>query len=119
MLTAQLQQTEINHLMLVSGATDSSDPQTDTHFVSKTEQRITTQQVDLIHVNHLMSLPKGQCFGLLDGGRPYKIRLPLADKADLADIPDSLQAVAEDMRTHYSSSEDWYQFTPSWVKVEA
>ena len=34
MLTTQLQQTEINHLMLVSGATDSSDPDTDTHFVS-------------------------------------------------------------------------------------
>ena len=46
MLTEQLDQTEINQLTLVSGATDSSDPGTETHFVSKTEQRITTQQVE-------------------------------------------------------------------------
>jgi hypothetical protein len=114
MLTKQLFHTEINQLMLVSGATDSSDRDTPVHFVSKTEQRITTQQVDLIQVHHLMSLPKGQCFALLDGGKPYKIRLPLADKSDFAAVPNSLQAVAQDMQAHYTSTEDWYRFTPSW-----
>jgi len=117
MLTEQLQQTEINHLMLVSGATDSSDVESEKHFVSQTEQRITTQQVDLIHPNYLMTLPKGQAFALLDGGKPRKIRLPLPDNSDFDDIPDTLQAVADEMKNRYNTSEDWYRFTPSWKEV--
>jgi len=117
MLTEQLQQTEINHLMLVSGATDSSDHESDKHFVSKTEQRITTQQVDLIHPNYVMTLPKGQAFALLDGGKPHKLRLPLPDDSDFDEIPDTLHAVADEMKNRYSTSEDWYQFTPSWQEA--
>ena len=115
MLTTQLNQTEINHLMTVSGATDSSDPDTDTHFVSRTEQRITTQQVPLIQPNQVITLPKGQCFALLDGGKPHKIRLPLADSNDFNNVPGDLTDVAESMRENYTSTEDWYQFTPSWA----
>jgi conjugative coupling factor TraD (TOL family) len=119
MLTKQFEKTEINHLMLVSGSTDSSNPHDDVHFTSNTQQRITTQQVELIHPNHLMSLPKGQCFALLDGGKPYKLRLPLSDKADFDGVPESLTAIAEDMRKRYSSNDDWYQFTPSWKDTKA
>ncbi len=114
MLTEHLYQVDVTYLMPISGFNDSSDPNTSTDFVSRSEHRIMSQQVDLVHVNHLMSLPKGQCFGLLDGGKPYKIRLPLADKADFNDLPGSLQAVAQDMQAHYNTAEDWYSFTPSW-----
>jgi len=117
MLTEHLYRVDVTYLMPISGFTDSSDPGSSTDFVSRSEHRIMTQQVDLIQVNNLTSLPKGQCFGLLDGGKPYKIRLPLADKADLAKLPGSLRAVAEDMRVHYTTSDDWYSFTPSWDKV--
>lgn len=119
MLTKRFEKTEINHLMLVSGATDSSNPHDDVHFTSNTQQRITTQQVELIHPNHVMSLPKGQCFALLDGTKPYKIRLPLSNTADFVGVPESLAAVAEDMRKNYSTSEDWYAFTPSWAEAKA
>ena len=114
MLTSELRQVEINHLMTVSGTTDSSDPDSDTHFTSRTEQRITTQQVDLIQPNDLITLPKGQAFALLDGGRPYKLRLPLADGRDFKGMPDTLTQVAQDMQARYTTSDDWYQFTPSW-----
>jgi conjugative coupling factor TraD (TOL family) len=114
MFTEQLRDVEIDHLMTVSGATDSSDIDNDMHFVSKTEQRITTQQSQLIHPNDFVSLPKGQAFALLDGGKPYKIRLPLADPADLVDLPSNLTAMSSEMRESYNSSEDWYNFTPSF-----
>ena len=114
MFTEQLREVEIDHLMTVSGATDSSDIDNDLHFISKTEQRITTQQSQLIHPNDFVSLPKGQAFALLDGGKPYKIRLPLTDPADLEDLPSNLSAMSVEMRERYNSSEDWYQYTPSF-----
>jgi len=117
MLTTQLRKTEINHLMTVSGTTDSSDPDSKTHFVSRTEGRITTQQAELIHPNNVVTLPKGQCYALLNGGRPYKLRLPLADKQDFKGMPDKLQAVAKEMGGQYATSDDWYRFTPSWSKA--
>lgn len=114
MFTEQLREVEIDHLMTVSGATDSSDIDNDLHFISKTEQRITTQQSKLIHPNDFVSLPKGQAFALLDGGKPYKIRLPLTDPTDLENLPANLSAMTLEMRESYNSSEDWYQFTPSF-----
>jgi len=117
MLTSQLRKTEINHLMTVSGTTDSSDPDSKTHFVSRTEGRITTQQAELIHPNNIITLPKGQCYALLNGGRPYKLRLPLADRLDFNGMPDKLQAVAKEMHEQYATSDDWYRFTPSWGKA--
>ncbi len=114
MLTEHLSQVDVNYLMPISGYNDSSDPNTSVDFVSRSEHRIMTQQVDLIQVHNLTSLPKGQCFALLDGGKPHKIRLPLADKTDLAELPSSLRSVAEDMQAHYTTSDDWYSFTPSW-----
>ena len=91
-------------------------PAPTTHFVSKTEQRITTQQVDLIHVNHLMSLPKGQCFA------PARWRPALQDPpapGGQGGFRRSARFPAGGGRghaAHYSTSEDWYRFTPSWVK---
>lgn len=117
MLTKHLRKVEINHLTDLSRAMDSSDPESQTHFTSGTEQRNTTQQVELIHPNDVIQLPKGQCFALLDGGRPYKIRLPLADKRDFIGFPSNLAIIADAMRERYTTSETWYHFTPSWSKA--
>lgn len=114
MLTKHLRQVEINHLLEASRATDSSDPDSETHFGSGTEQRITTQQADLIHTNDLITLPKGQAFALLHGGKPYKIRLPLSDKRDFDGMPEKLSLIAQDMQEKYSTSDDWYWFDTSW-----
>ncbi len=114
MFTEQLRDVEINHLMMESGATDSSDTDDDKHFTSTTRQRVTTQQVRLIQPNDFVTLPKGQAFALLDGGKPHKIRLPLPDSRDFADMPKGLAAMAVEMRERYQSSEDWYQYQPSF-----
>ena len=117
MLTEQLKQVEINQLTTISGSTDSSNPDNDTLFVSRTEDRATTQRVDQIHPNDLTQLPKGQAFALLDGGIPKKIRLPLPDPTDFADIPDTLAALTQDMRSAYTTSDSWYRFTPSFSRA--
>lgn len=114
MLTKQFDKVEINQLTSISGFVDNSDPNSDQEFSSSTQQRNTTQQVELIHTNHLMTLPKGQCFALLDGGKPYKLRLPLSDSADFDGVPASLVQVADEMRKHYTTNDDWYNFMPSW-----
>ncbi len=115
MLTRQLKPVEINQLTTISAATDSSTPGNETHFISRTEQRLTSQRVDLIHPQDLIQLPKGHCFALLDGGKPHKIRLPWADPADLEGVPENIAEIATQMRDAYTTSEDWYTFVPSFV----
>ena len=68
LLTSRLKDVEINHLMLESGTTDSSNPDNDIHFASNTRQRITSQRVPMIHTGDLDALPKGHAFALLAGG---------------------------------------------------
>ncbi|MCP5034905.1 MAG: conjugative coupling factor TraD, PFGI-1 class, partial [Actinomycetia bacterium] len=114
MFTNQLRDVEIDHLMTVSGATDSSDIDNEKHFVSSTQQRVTTQQSKLIHPNDFVTLPKGQAFALLDGGKPYKIRIPISDPADLTDLPANLTMLAAEMRDSYTTNEDWYHYAPSF-----
>lgn len=115
MLTKQLQQTEIDLLMTESGVVDSSNPTTHTDFISSTRQRNATQQVDLLHPNHVMTLPKGQCFALLEGGKLSKIRLPLSDPADFSEMPKKITMLAQQMKDKYNASSDnWYDFTASW-----
>lgn len=114
MLTKQLKQVEIDHATTISRATDSSTPGDGKHFVSTTEQRNTSQPVDLIHPNDLTQLPKGQAFAMIDGGVPYKIRIPLPDDEDFRDVPASLKDIGNQMADAYYTSEDWYQFVPSY-----
>lgn len=118
MFTNKLNQVEINHLTLLSGTTDNSDPDSSQHFVSKTEQRNTTQTVDLIEPGDFTRLPKGQAFALLEGGKAYKIRLPLPDDSDLEELPSKLTTIVDDMREQYKScTADWYKFQDSFKEA--
>ncbi len=119
MLTKQLKDVEINQLTTVSAATDSSDITSDTHFTSKTEQRISSQRVPLIQAGDITQLPKGQCFALLDGGKPFKLRLPLPDERDFINVPNEFAQIVQDMKGRYTTSDDWYRFTPTWTQGAA
>ena len=111
LLTSRLKEVEINHLMLESGTTDSSNPENDIHFVSNTRQRITSQRVPMIHTGDLDALPKGHAFALL-AGRLYKLRLPLFD--DDKDLPTGLQSMVDSMKGDYVSAnnQDWARTSP-------
>ncbi len=112
-LTDQLPEVEINSLTAITGASDSSDTSTDTQFHSNNEDRITEKDVKLVSEDVMMTLPKGQAFAMLEGGRLYKIRLPMPNEAvDKKDgvLPDDLAAIADDMERGYLpiTSEDWF-----------
>ncbi|MAY25746.1 MAG: conjugative coupling factor TraD, PFGI-1 class [Polycyclovorans sp.] len=109
LLTRQLPKVEIYTTSVVSGATDTSDPQGQTAFTSNTQDRITTTSVPLIEPAHVVNLPKGQAFALLEGGSLWKIRMPLpAPDADEA-MPKDLQELAGYMRQHYVDAGDWWE----------
>lgn len=62
----------------------------------------------------MTQLPKGQAFTLTDGGKLSKLRLPMPDREDLADLPPALQDMAGDMASRYKSDANWYHFQSSF-----
>ena len=112
LLTRQLSDVEVNHLTLVSGVVDDTNPDSANDFSSSTQQRISTQRVPLLSNGDVMKLPKGHAFALL-GGKLYKIRLPLF--SDESELPKTLDFLCSEMRTTYSSNgsnDEWYKLPP-------
>ena len=111
MLTMQLPRVEIQTLMQVSGSNDSSDPGSDVDFTSRNEDRISVTQEPMLEANMIMALPKGQAFAMLEGGNLWKIRMPLPDDSGDEGMPKELQAISQDMRQRYRTSEHWWQIS--------
>lgn len=109
LLTRQLPKVEVYATSLMSGATDSSDPRGNTAFTSNTQDRISTSSVPLIEPAHVVGLPKGQAFALLQGGQLWKIRMPLPAPDPDEVMPKDLQQLAGHMRQHYAEAGDWWE----------
>ncbi len=106
-LTNQLPEVSVASTMLASAASDTNDPRDFEEFGSRSEDRISTQRVPMLTPADLVKLPKGQAFALIEGGRLYKVRLPLFDpRADAADLamPASLEVIAADMKARYDGA---------------
>ncbi|WP_397453212.1 type IV conjugative transfer system coupling protein TraD [Pseudomonas sp. NA-150] len=101
LLTKQLPKVDIYTTTLVSGATDSSDPTAKTDFTSNTQDRVSSTSVPLIEPAHIVSLPKGQAFALIEGGNLWKVRMPLPTPDPDEVMPKDLQTLAENMRKSY------------------
>ena len=100
LLVKRLGKVEVNMLMQVSGATDSSDPDSPVHFTSNTQDRVSTQTVPLLDGGHLMQLPRGQAFVLMSGGQLYKVQFPeVCDPPGR--LPSALEPIARDMARRY------------------
>ncbi|PMR78727.1 type IV conjugative transfer system coupling protein TraD [Billgrantia endophytica] len=108
LLTQQLPKVEVYTTALMSGATDSSDPHGKTDFTSNTLDRISTSSVPLIEPAHVVGLPKGQCFALIEGGNLWKIRMPLPAPDPDEAMPRDLQEMAATMRRHSIEAGDWW-----------
>ncbi|WP_321897068.1 type IV conjugative transfer system coupling protein TraD [Burkholderia cepacia] len=108
LLTRQLPRVEVYATSLMSGATDSSDPHGTTAFTSNTQDRISSASVPLIEPAHIVALPKGQCFALIEGGNLWKIRMPLPAPDPDEIMPTDLQQLAAYMRQHYVEAGDWW-----------
>jgi conjugative coupling factor TraD (TOL family) len=109
LLTRQLPKVDVYTTTLVSGATDSSDIQGPTDFTSTAQDRISTASVPMIEPAHVVGLPKGQAFALLQGGQLWKIRMPLPAPDPDEAMPEDLQQLAGYMRQHYAESADWWE----------
>lgn len=113
LLTRQLPKVDVYATAIMSGATDSSDPHGATAFTSNTQDRISTTSVPLIEPAHVVALPKGQAFALIEGGHLWKIRMPLPAPDPDEVMPEDLQALARSMRQHYTEAAKWWSSTGS------
>jgi conjugative coupling factor TraD (TOL family) len=102
LLTKQLPRVEVQSAARISGATDSSDPHGASAFTSNVQDRISTASVPLIEAAHVVALPKGQCFALIEGGKLYKIRMPLPLPEPDEALPEDLRQLAAFMRQGHS-----------------
>lgn len=109
LLTKQLPKVEVYSSLLMSGATDTSDPSGNTSFTSNTVNRITAASVPMLEPSHIVGLPKGQAFALLEGGQLWKIRMPLPESDPGESVPKNIQNLAEYMRSQYVECGRWWE----------
>jgi conjugative coupling factor TraD (TOL family) len=106
MLINQLPMVDVLTSTSVSSVDDSSEPASGVDFRSKNEDRLSTTEVPLLTAADLISLPKGQAFALLEGGRLWKIRIPLPATADDKSLPKDVEAIARAMAARYRRPAD-------------
>ena len=97
-------QVVVEELKTYSNVSENSNVDSDQHYSSGSQTRQDRERVDLVQAADLMRLPKGQAFAWLDGNKVHKIRIPLPDDSDLENIPDNLQAVADQMKSQYQTA---------------
>jgi len=108
LLTRQLPKVEVYTTTVVSATTDASDHRGKTDFTSNTQDRISMSSVPMIEPSHVVSLPKGQCFALLQGGNLWKVRMPLPAPDPDEAMPRDLQQLAGYMRQSYTETGQWW-----------
>lgn len=98
-LTKQLPPVRIYSRVAETRVTDDNNPESPTDFVSQNADRITDEEADMLLPADLIELPKGQAFALLDGGKLYKLRLPLPGADPL--LPTGMAEIATWAKNRY------------------
>jgi conjugative coupling factor TraD (TOL family) len=111
LMTKQLPEVEVYTKTLVSGVTDISNPEMGSDFTSNTQDRVSSIRTPLITPANVINLPKGQAFALLEGGKLWKIRMPLPAAGNDALMPESLGKIAEYMKKNYRTGDTWWSGT--------
>jgi conjugative coupling factor TraD (TOL family) len=109
LLTKQIPPVEVYTTSIISGATDVSDPRGNTAFTSNTLDRVTCSSVPMIEPAHVVALPKGQCFALIEGGHLWKVRMPLPAPDPDEVMPKDLREMAAGMRQRYVEAGEWWE----------
>ena len=107
LLTNQLPKVQVFTSTPASSANDAINGKT--AFTSNTHDQIQSVSVPMIEPAHVVALPKGQCFALIEGGNLWKIRMPLPASDPDEVMPKDLQALVEGMRKGSGTSSDWWQ----------
>ena len=107
LLTNQLPKVQVFTSTPASSANDAINGKT--AFTSNTHDQIQSVSVPMIEPAHVVGLPKGQCFALIEGGNLWKIRMPLPASDSDEVMPKDLQAIAEGMRKGAGSNSGWWE----------
>ncbi len=98
-LTDQIPKARIYTKLAATQVTDNNDPGTDIDFVTRSEDRVTETEMDMLMPADLIQLPKGQAFALLEGGQLYKLRLPLPGDDPL--LPKDMEEIRRERLAYY------------------
>ena len=107
LLTNQLPKVQVFTSTPASSANDAINGKT--AFTSNTHDQIQSVSVPMIEPAHVVALPKGQCFALIEGGNLWKIRMPLPASDPDEVMPKDLQALVEGMRKGSGTNSEWWQ----------
>lgn len=108
LLTDQLPEVDVYTKTLTSGVTDVARPGEGTDFNSNVQDQVSLVKAPMITPADVINLPKGQAFALLEGGRLWKIRMPLPASDNDPHMPESLQRLASYMEQNYRTGETWW-----------
>jgi conjugative coupling factor TraD (TOL family) len=97
MVLNQLSTVPILRVIPASVSSDTPHGEEGIFYQSSNEDRFAHTDMRLIEQNDILNLPKGQAFCLLEGGKLYKIRVPLPVQ-DNIDIPSSVNKLIGKMR---------------------
>jgi len=90
MLLGQLPTVPILRVIPSSSSSDSPQGDDGIYYQSSNEDRLSHSDQRLIEQTDILNLPKGQAFCLLEGGKLYKLRMPLPKHED-TQIPVDLE----------------------------
>lgn len=97
MLREQLPKVSITRVIPASSSSDHPKGYEGIYFSSSNEDRLTYETVSLLEQNDVLNLPKGQAFALLQGGKLYKLRMPLPKKSEVIDQGESTLPAISDL----------------------
>ena len=97
MFLNQLPKVPILRVLPVSSSSDTSHGEEGVYYRSVNQDQFSHSEQRLIEQNDVLNLPKGQAFCLLEGGKLYKLRMPLPKHTEL-NIPKNIEALIATMR---------------------
>jgi conjugative coupling factor TraD (TOL family) len=98
MFLSQLPTVPILRIIPASSSSDTSHGEEGVYYRSTNEDRFAHSEQRLIEQNDILNLPKGQAFCLLEGGKLYKLRMPLPTQNEV-DIPKNIESLVTAMKS--------------------
>jgi conjugative coupling factor TraD (TOL family) len=105
MFLNQLPTVPILRVIPSSTSSDTSHGDEGIYYKSTNEDKFTHTDARLIEQNDVLNLPKGQAFCLLEGGKLYKLRMPLPSNDEIK-IPKNIEAMINAMREQQKNREN-------------
>jgi len=103
MLLGQLPKVPILRVTPASSSSDTPHGDEGVYYSSTNEDRFSHTEQRLIEQTDVLNLPKGQAFCLLEGGKLYKLRMPLPQHENI-NVPNDLENMLRVMQDHREPS---------------